>query len=76
MGYDLEKRKGSCLYGEIIIIKKLKELYDNNINIINYLKEIDGQNVNTIEDIMISYEFQAGSYIKEYQLNLQWKMIS
>lgn len=27
-----------------------------------------------IEAIMTAYDFQAGSYIKEYQLNLQWKI--
>lgn len=58
---------------KLAILNKIKSLYDNNINIINYLKEVNGKNLNSLEDIMISYDFQAGSYIKEYKLNPKWK---
>lgn len=46
------------------ILKRIKKLYENNINIINYLNEMDKKTINSIEDIMISYDFQAGSYIE------------
>jgi ubiquinone/menaquinone biosynthesis C-methylase UbiE len=39
-------------------------LYQEGENIIQYLKNIDGRSSNTIEDILISYDFQAGSYIQ------------
>ena len=51
-------------------LQKIKEVYANGGNIIQYLKSINGnQSTNTIEDIMISYDFQAGSYIKQLSEN-------
>ena len=51
---------------KIKIFNRIKNLYDNNANIIEYLKQFNDENVNNIEDIMISYDFQAGSYISIY----------
>ena len=49
---------------KINLISKIAELYGEGKNIIAYLKDLDGRNENTIEDILISYDFQAGSYIR------------
>ncbi|APC41163.1 methyltransferase domain-containing protein [Clostridium estertheticum] len=49
------------------ILSRVKQLYLQNTNIIKYLKEIEGDICNSIEDIMISYDFQAGTYIKAYK---------
>ena len=53
-------------------LQELKRLYEvNNINIIDYLNSSDNQSLigNQIEDIMISYDFQAGTYVEDYILN-------
>jgi len=51
------------------LLSRIKKLYSENVNIIQYLKSIAGSKINSIEDIMISYDFQAGSYIKNYKNN-------
>lgn len=51
---------------------KVKEIYASGGNIIKYLKEIGKNELNTIEDILISYDFQAGSYIKNYFNNMDF----
>lgn len=38
-------------------------------NIIEYLKNINNSERNTVEDILISYDFQAGTYIAGYKKN-------
>jgi uncharacterized protein YbaR (Trm112 family) len=53
-------------------LRKIKEIYDNGGNIIQYLKSIGNNDVNSIEDILISYDFQAGSYIKYYSENPEY----
>ncbi|MBL7840233.1 MAG: class I SAM-dependent methyltransferase [Cyclobacteriaceae bacterium] len=45
------------------ILDRIKGLYDRGENIIGYLKSQDQRETNTLEDILISYDFQAGSYI-------------
>ena len=47
-------------------LQKIKELYEKGENIIQYLKKIGNNKLNSIEDILISYDFQAGSYIDIY----------
>ena len=54
------------------LLKKVKEIYLNGGNIIQYLKDLDGREYNSIEDILISYDFQSGSYLKEYTRKLQF----
>jgi ubiquinone/menaquinone biosynthesis C-methylase UbiE/uncharacterized protein YbaR (Trm112 family) len=54
------------------LIDTIKKLYENDGNIIQYLKSIDNRANNTIEDILISYDFQAGSYIKGYYSNKEF----
>jgi uncharacterized protein YbaR (Trm112 family) len=48
-------------------LQRIKELYEKNINIIKYLKQLEKREQNSTEDIMISYDFQAGSYIEGYR---------
>lgn len=54
------------------MLKQIKDIYENKSNIIEYLKTIDDRNYNTIEDIMISYDFQAGTYIEYYERNKEF----
>jgi ubiquinone/menaquinone biosynthesis C-methylase UbiE len=48
------------------LLQKLKEIYSNGQNIIQYLKSISNDNQNNIEDILISYDIQSGIYIKYF----------
>lgn len=48
------------------LLTKIKEIYKNKQNIIEYLKNKDNRTQNSFEDIMISYDFQAGVYVKNY----------
>ncbi|WP_300661154.1 methyltransferase domain-containing protein [Fluviicola sp.] len=52
---------------------KIKEIYSKGENIITYLKSISGNKQNTVEDILISYDFQSGSYIKGFSQNPEFK---
>lgn len=54
-------------------LHKIKELYEKGGNIIQYLKSIGQNEVNTTEDILISYDFQAGSYISAFAQNKAFK---
>ena len=54
-------------------LNKIKEVYSRGENIIKYLKQLGENNNNTIEDILISYDFQAGSYIKGYAKDPNYK---
>lgn len=52
---------------KLTILNRVKELYEKeNKNIIEYLKNISNQTNNTVEDILISYDFQAGVYSEAY----------
>ncbi|HXA02857.1 MAG TPA: methyltransferase domain-containing protein [Cytophagaceae bacterium] len=62
-------------------LKKIKELYSIGTNIIDYVKNLKQEKNNSSEAIMISYDFQAGSYIqlakeKSEYLNNYTKAIS
>ncbi|MBC7474199.1 MAG: methyltransferase domain-containing protein [Candidatus Sericytochromatia bacterium] len=54
-------------------LQKIKELYQKDENIIQYLKKISKNESNNIEDILISYDFQSGSYIKSFSENQEIK---
>lgn len=58
---------------KILILNRLKNLYDTKENIIDYLKRADKRDYNIVEDIMISYDFQAGSYVKQYKADSEAK---
>jgi ubiquinone/menaquinone biosynthesis C-methylase UbiE len=51
------------------VIQRVKQIYDDNGNVMEYLRNLDGRDYNTVEDIMISYDFQAGSYNRYYLSN-------
>jgi hypothetical protein len=51
------------------VIQRVKQIYDDNGNVMEYLRDLDGRDYNTVEDIMISYDFQAGSYNRYYLSN-------
>lgn len=52
---------------KLSILNKIKEIYANNENIIDYLKSINNEEKTSLEDILISYDFQAGTYTKAYK---------
>ncbi len=54
-------------------IDKIIEIYSKGGNIIQYLKSIDNNEKNSIEDILISYDFQSGSYIKNFSKKKEFK---
>ncbi len=51
------------------LIPRVKEIFEKGENIIQYLKNSKRGSLNTIEDILISYDFQSGSYIKFVEEN-------
>lgn len=55
------------------ILTRIKELYSENKNIMEYLRSQDGRSYNTTEDILISYDFQSGSYTKFHLQNPEIK---
>jgi len=54
---------------QYINIKKLKEKYDQGVNIIQYINQNYGSKNNTIDAIEISYDLQSGSYIDIFSKN-------
>lgn len=46
-------------------IKKLREIYDNGGNVLSYVKDETNNDKNSSLAISISYDLQAGSYIKK-----------
>lgn len=52
-------------------IRVIRELYEKGSNLMEYLR-IPNQNLNTPESIMISYDFQAGSYTKIAEQNYEY----
>ncbi|MBG9754109.1 methyltransferase domain-containing protein [Lysinibacillus sp. RSDA_15] len=56
--------------GKLNLLSRIQYLYKyENKNIIQYLKEISNTSSNSMEDILISYDFQAGTYTKSYKEN-------
>lgn len=47
-------------------LNELKMRYNNNENIVEYVRSKSGTKENTVEQIMLSYECQAGSYVEAY----------
>lgn len=54
---------------KIHLMQKIKEIYRGGGNIIEYLRTVEEQNINSLEDILISYDFQAGNYFSAYKEN-------
>ena len=55
-------------------IEKIKAIYAKGGNIIKYLKSLGDNKQNSIEDILISYDFQSGSYIKADAANPEFRI--
>ncbi len=53
------------------MLSKIKELYDNNNNIMQYFHNMKDKKANDVEEILISYDFQAGSYTKYHNNNVE-----
>lgn len=58
------------------LLSKIKGIFESGGNIIEYLNSIKEVKLNSIEDIMISYDFQAGSYIKNYYENQEYSQLN
>ena len=54
-------------------LENMKKFYNKGVNIIEYLKSNSHYKINTTEMIMISYDFQAGTYIKKALENPEWE---
>lgn len=54
-------------------LTEIKAQYDQGNNVIEFLKKLDNSTTNSLEDILISYDFQAGSYVKGYRENVALK---
>ena len=54
-------------------ILKIKELYERGENIIQYLRSSDNADTNSINDILISYDLQSGTYLKSLSENSEFK---
>ena len=53
-------------------LAELKELYDNGVNIIDWLK-INSDPQNSVEHIALSYDLQAGNYMKKAKDNPEYE---
>lgn len=49
------------------MINTIQRIYTAGGNIISYLRDMDERSHNTLEDILISYDFQAGNYNLAYK---------
>lgn len=59
---------------KLALLQRIKYLYEKEkINISEYLKGLENRSYNTLEDILISYDFQAGTYLESYIQNSQPK---
>jgi ubiquinone/menaquinone biosynthesis C-methylase UbiE/uncharacterized protein YbaR (Trm112 family) len=57
-------------------INKLKQIYAKGGNIISYLRDLkNGESENSIEDIILSYEFQSGSYIRGFDADPSFRIM-
>lgn len=53
---------------QVALLQRIKELYQKkDINIVEYLKQQGGHDQTSRQDIMISYDFQAGSYVDSHK---------
>ncbi len=48
-------------------VKQAKEQYDQGNNVIQFLKNLDQSTTTSIQDILISYDLQAGSYVRGFR---------
>ena len=57
---------------KIGILSRINEIYKSGGNIIQFLKSKKSDSLNNLEDILISYDFQAGSYIEFVKANPEY----
>lgn len=55
------------------LISRIREVYREGGNIIEFLRSIDGAELNSVEDILISYDLQAGSYVSRFAQDSSFK---
>lgn len=60
------------MINKLTLLPKIKELYKSGGNIIQFLKEFNHDKKTTFEDILISYDFQAGSYTEIVSNNMDY----
>jgi len=53
-------------------IKKVKALFDEGANVMEYFRKKNESSENSMEAIKISYDLQAGSYIKVFEQNREF----
>ncbi len=56
-----------------INIIAIKALYERGENVIQHLRANGLSNTNSVDDILISYDLQSGSYIKGYYKDIEYK---
>lgn len=49
------------------LIQRVREIYAGGGNLMAFLRDLQQSQENSVEDIMIAYDFQAGSYIAAYE---------
>jgi ubiquinone/menaquinone biosynthesis C-methylase UbiE len=57
---------------KINLLNHISEIYKNGENITSHLKNLSNSERNNTEDILISYDFQAGSYIRYVKENKEY----
>lgn len=55
-------------------LQKIKKIFEEGQNIIKYLKKKEGRKSNRLDDILISYDFQSGQYLKNLLSNIDFKL--
>jgi uncharacterized protein YbaR (Trm112 family) len=54
---------------KLSLTRYLADLFARGENLIAHLRTLENRDHNTVEDILISYDFQAGTYIQAYESN-------
>lgn len=55
------------------LLRAVKDIYTQKGNMMHYLRKTSGNDQNSVEDILISYDLQAGNYIRYYNKNKELK---
>ncbi len=55
------------MINKLSLTRHLRELYARGENLAAYLRSVSHSDRNSVEDVMLSYDFQAGSYIEAYE---------
>ena len=51
------------------ILCEIEKVYSSGGNLIQYMNEMEKNDHNSVESILISYDYQAGSYVSSYRKN-------